>query len=45
MDAAVEWQQRLDGAQALVTAPFVVTMIVLVTVAILFVAFIERATK
>lgn len=45
MDTAPEWQERLDALQALVTAPFVITLIVGAFVAITFTAYIERSTR
>lgn len=40
-----EWQARLEALEALVTAPFVIVLIVLITVAILYTAYYERITR
>ncbi len=39
---AIEWQERLDALQALISAPFVVLLIVTITVAVIFTARVER---
>lgn len=45
MDTAPSWQERLDALQCLITAPFVITLIVGAVVAISFTAYIERSTR
>lgn len=44
-DDVVTWQQRLDALQALVTAPFIIFLIVLATVAITITAYQERSAR
>lgn len=39
------WQERLDALQALITAPFIIFIIVAVTVAVTFTAYIERSAR
>lgn len=45
MSPADEWQERLDALQVLITAPFIITLIVGAIVAIGLTAYIERTTK
>lgn len=40
-----EWQARLEAMEALITAPFVIFIIVTIVVAILVTAAIERAHR
>lgn len=40
-----ELQQRIDALQALVTAPFIITVFVIIVVAILVTAAIERSNR
>lgn len=45
MTASAEWQQRLDALQALITAPFVIFIIVIIISAVLVTAAIERSHR
>lgn len=40
-----EWQARLDALQALITAPFVIFIIVIIISAVLVTAAIERSNR
>lgn len=44
-EQAIEWQERIEALQALVTAPFVICLLVLFTVAVTFTAYIEHVER